>query len=302
MRLVTYRPSKSGVPTVGVLVDETVIPAANLLAHINEDPAEAASMTRFIQLPRQVLSAVDKASRDSSSVSFGVSLDTVRLEAPVPRPSKVIGLGYNYRALCQNEGVTPNTEPELFTKMPTSVTGPTDPVVVPRSIDKVDFEAELGVVIGRTCHNVSEEDALDFVAGYTVINDVTAKVIPRPPEAGSVVLALKGVDTFAPSGPCLLTSDEVSDPQNLQLLCRVNGVEKQNFNSSDMVHTVAQTIAYISERITLEPGDLLSTGTSLGIGIIQKPPVFLQDGDIVECEIPGIGTIRNEFVLLSARA
>lgn len=302
MKLVTYRPGVSGAPAVGVLVEDRVLSAANLLAAVGEDPAAAATMERFIQLPRSVQSKVAEASAKPDRPEAGDRLAEVRLEAPVMRPSKIIGLGYNYRALCENEGVTPGDEPELFVKMPTSVTGPNDPVVVPRSIDKVDFEAELGVVIGTTCRNVGVEDALRYVAGYTVVNDVTAKIIPRPPEAGSVVLALKGPDTFCPAGPCLLTADEVPDPQDLRLTCRVNGEMRQDFHSSDMVRTIAEIIAYIAERITLEPGDMLSTGTSLGIGIIQKPPVFLEDGDVVECGIDGIGTIRNEFILQHARA
>lgn len=299
MKLVTYRPNGSGAPTVGVLVADRIVPAAHALAAIGEDPAHAATMERFIQLPRATQASAAKAA--STAGVYGDALANARLEAPVMRPSKIIGLGYNYRALCENEGVTPGAHPELFVKMPTSVVGASDPVVVPPVIDKVDFEAELGVVIGRTCRAVAASEALDYVAGYTVINDVTAKIIPRPPESGSVVLGLKGVDTFCPTGPCLVTTDDIPDPQNLTIRCRVNGIEKQNFHSSDMVHTVAEVIAYVSERITLEPGDMFTTGTSLGIGIIQKPPVFLDDGDVVECEIDGIGVIRNEFILRHVR-
>lgn len=301
MRLVTYRPHTSASPAVGILRGDGVMNAAHLLVRIGEDPAHANSMERFIQLPRDTLARLGEASTSRTDGGELIGLTGVRLEAPIMRPSKVIGLGYNYRALCQNEGVSPGPEPELFVKMPTSVTGPHDPVVVPSVIDKVDFEAELAVVIGRRCKDVTAAKALAFVAGYTVMNDVTAKIIPRPPESGSVVLALKGVDTFAPIGPAILTADEVADPQNLQIMCRVNGVERQNFNSSDMVHSVAEIIEYISARITLEPGDLITTGTSLGIGIIEKPPVFLHDGDVVECEIAGIGTIRNEFILRRVR-
>lgn len=299
MKLVTYRPNGSGAPTVGVLAGGRIVPATHALVAAGEDPAHAATMERFIQLPRaaQAKAAAAAASKDI----YSDTLETARLEAPILRPSKIIGLGYNYRALCTNEGVTPGAHPELFVKMPTSVVGATDPVVVPAVIDKVDFEAELGVVIGRTCHAVTPEEALEYVAGYTVINDVTAKIIPRPPESGSVVLALKGVDTFCPTGPCLVTPDEIPNPQDLTIRCRVNGVEKQNFNSSDMVHSIAEIISYVSARMTLEPGDMFSTGTSLGIGIIQKPPVFIEDGDVVECEVDGIGVIRNEFILRHVR-
>ena len=301
MKLVTYRPYLSGAPTVGVLEGDDVVNAAALLAQLGEDPAPANSMEGFLQLPKATLRRVGEAAGKAAGGDHSLPLANVRLEAPIMRPSKIIGLGYNYHALCENEGVTPGEHPELFVKMPTSITGPNDPVVVPKVIDKVDFEAELTVVIGQRCSQVSEAEALDYVGGYTVMNDVTAKILPRPPESGSVVLALKGVDTFAPIGPAILVADESADPQDMQIKCRVNGVQKQDFNSSDMVHTVAQIIEYISARITLEPGDLITTGTSLGIGIIEKPPVFLEDGDVVECEVEGIGTISNEFVLRHVR-
>lgn len=301
MKLVTYRPYVSGAPTVGVLEGDDVVNAAALLAQLGEDPAPANSMEGFLQLPKATLRRVGEAAGKAAGGDHSLPLANVRLEAPIMRPSKIIGLGYNYHALCENEGVTPGEHPELFVKMPTSITGPNDPVVVPKVIDKVDFEAELTVVIGQRCSQVSEAEALDYVGGYTVMNDVTAKILPRPPESGSVVLALKGVDTFAPIGPAILVADESVDPQDMQIKCRVNGVQKQDFNSSDMVHTVAQIIEYISARITLEPGDLITTGTSLGIGIIEKPPVFLEDGDVVECEVEGIGTISNEFVLRHVR-
>lgn len=301
MKLVTYRPYVSGAPTVGVLEGDDVVNAAALLAQLGEDPAPANSMEGFLQLPKATLRRVGEAAGKAAGGDHSLPLANVRLEAPIMRPSKIIGLGYNYHALCENEGVTPGEHPELFVKMPTSITGPNDPVVVPKVIDKVDFEAELTVVIGQRCCQVSEAEALDYVGGYTVMNDVTAKILPRPPESGSVVLALKGVDTFAPIGPAILVADESVDPQDMQIKCRVNGVQKQDFNSSDMVHTVAQIIEYISARITLEPGDLITTGTSLGIGIIEKPPVFLEDGDVVECEVEGIGTISNEFVLRHVR-
>lgn len=293
MKLVTYEISGQVSPQVGVLTGDRLTPAANLLAAAGEDSAPASAMVRFIALDRSILDKVAQAARTTATGSL--SINDVRLLAPVPRPGKVIGLGYNYYALCRNENVSTTREPELFAKLPTSVTGPFDPVIVPRSVDKVDFEAELGVVMGRTCKAATPDTALSFVAGYTVINDVTAKIIPRPPESGSVVLGLKGIDTFAPCGPCLVTTDEIPDPQALRVLCRVNGEGRQDYSTSDMIHSVAALIVFISERITLEPGDLISTGTSLGIGIIQKPPVFLNHNDEVECEIRGIGSIRNRF-------
>jgi 2-keto-4-pentenoate hydratase/2-oxohepta-3-ene-1,7-dioic acid hydratase in catechol pathway len=293
-------PEEEG-PQVGILVGQRVLPVIDLLETVGGDSTKGWSMIEFFKLSRATQQALQGAAEEAAAERRGYELASVRLMAPVPRPSKIIGMGYNYKALCKNEGVTPGPEPELFTKLPLSVVGPYDPVQVPKVIDKVDFEAELGVVIGRFCRDVSVKDALDYVAGYTCINDVTAKIIPRPPEAGSIILALKGCDTFAPTGPCLVTTDEIKDPQKLNLLCRVNGKEMQNFNTSDMVRTVAELISYISQRITLEPGDLLSTGTSLGIGIIKKPPVFLEDHDVVEVEIEKIGTISNAFAIPGLR-
>ena len=200
MKLVTYRPYVSGAPTVGVLEGDDVVNAAALLAQLGEDPAPANSMEGFLQLPKATLRRVGEAAGKAAGGDHSLPLANVRLEAPIMRPSKIIGLGYNYHALCENEGVTPGEHPELFVKMPTSITGPNDPVVVPKVIDKVDFEAELTVVIGQRCSQVSEAEALDYVGGYTVMNDVTAKILPRPPESGSVVLALKGVDTMSSVG------------------------------------------------------------------------------------------------------
>jgi 2-keto-4-pentenoate hydratase/2-oxohepta-3-ene-1,7-dioic acid hydratase in catechol pathway len=301
MKLVTCLVGEQSAPQVGLVLDSRVLMTRELLTAAEVDPASGSSMVDFIQLPQATLKQVLRSGLEAAAQKHGYPLSSVRLLAPIPRPGKIIGLGYNYRALCEHEGVTPREEPELFTKLPTSVIGPFDRVTVPRVIDKVDFEAELGVVIGRYCRDVSVSEALEYVAGYTVVNDVTAKIIPRPPEAGSVVLALKGCDSFAPTGPCLVTRDEIPDPQNINILCRVNGEERQNFNTSNMVRTVAEVIAYISERITLEPGDILSTGTSLGIGIVQKPPVFLKNLDVVEIEIRGIGTICNTFMIPALR-
>ncbi len=210
-------------------------------------------------------------------------------------PAVFLGLGYNYRALALHEGVPLNKHPEVFAKLPGCAIGHDEPILVPRVIDKVDFEAELGVVIGRTARRVKARDALAFVGGYTACNDLTAKIIPRPPEAGSVIVPLKCVDTFGPLGPTLIPARLVPDPQKLTMLCRVNGVEKQRFETADMVHTVAEAIEYITARITLNPGDVITTGTSLGIGIIKKPPEFLAEGDVVEVQIEGYPALRNRI-------
>ena len=208
-------------------------------------------------------------------------------------PQVFLGLGYNYKELATHEGLPFNKHPEVFAKMPGCAVGHDHPIRVPRVIDKIDFEAELGVVIGRTARRVQAKNALKYVGGYTAVNDVTAKIIPRPVESGSIIIPLKAADSFGPMGPTLIPAKEIPDPQKLTLLCRVNGVEKQRFSTSDMVHTVAEVIEYITARITLNPGDVITTGTTLGIGILKKPPEFLKEGDVVEVQIEGYPALRN---------
>jgi 2-keto-4-pentenoate hydratase/2-oxohepta-3-ene-1,7-dioic acid hydratase in catechol pathway len=222
-----------------------------------------------------------------------LSPDAVIFLAPTD-PRVFLGLGYNYKALATNEGLPFNKHPELFAKMPGCAIGHRQAVRVPRVIDKIDFEAELGVVIGRTARRVKASNAIDYVGGYTACNDLTAKLIPRPQESGSIIIPLKAADTFGPLGPVLITASGI-DPQNLTMLCRVNGVERQRFSSNDMVHSVAEVLEYVTARITLNPGDVITTGTSLGIGIIQKPPVFLQEGDVVEVQIEGYPALQNRI-------
>lgn len=240
--------------------------------------------------------ALDRArSYAEREIAAGRGVDESKVEFLSPTMPKVfLGLGYNYKALATNEGLPFNKHPELFAKMPGCAVGHGHPVRVPKVIDKIDFEAELGVVIGRTASRVKAKDALDYVGGYTACNDLTAKVIPRPPESGSIIVPLKAADTFGPMGPTLIPARGV-DPQNLTMICRVNGIERQRFPTSDMVHSVADVIEYITARITLNPGDVITTGTSLGIGIIQKPPVFLKEGDLVEVQIEGFPALRNRI-------
>jgi acylpyruvate hydrolase len=161
----------------------------------------------------------------------------------------------------------------------------------------LNCEAELGVVIGICARDLAPGTGMSAVAGWTIVNDVTAKILPRPKfEAETVVFPLKGRDAFAPVGDVLVTRGEVADPASLELVTRVNGEERQRFSPADMVHDVASVVEYLSGLVTLEPGDLIATGTSVGIGIIQDPLALLADGDVVECELAGYSRTRNEIV------
>lgn len=222
------------------------------------------------------------------------AVESVTLHAPVSQPSKVIGIGLNYIDHCREAGLDVPEHPVMFTKHSTSVTGPYDDVVCYRDIcQELDYEVELGVVIGKPAFRVSEAAALDHVFGYTTVNDVSARDLQlRAP--GQWDLG-KSLDTFCPYGPGIVTSDDIADPQALDVSLRVNGVEKQHSNTSNMVFGVANLISFLSQGITLLPGDLIATGTPFGVGLGMKPPVYLEDGDVCEAEVDGIGIIRNKI-------
>jgi 2,4-didehydro-3-deoxy-L-rhamnonate hydrolase len=219
-----------------------------------------------------------------------VPLTEVRLLAPVRRPGKVIGIGLNYRDHAAESGQPIPTAPILFPKFANSVIGPGEAIVIPPETEQPDYEAELGVVIGRTAYRVTEADALSYVAGYTCVNDVSARDLQF--ESSQWMLG-KAIDTFLPCGPWLVTADEIPDPQALGIRLTLNGEELQSSSTAQMVFGVAELVASLSRTMTLEPGDLIATGTPPGVGFARTPPVWLRDGDEVSVEIEGIGTLTN---------
>lgn len=230
--------------------------------------------------------AVKGASRE-------VTIDpaTVTLMAPVPRPGKVIAVGLNYFDHAREGGVEPPAEPMLFAKFPTSVVGPGAVIEWdPALTTSVDLEAELGVVIGRAARRVAEADALSYVLGYTCVNDVSARDLQK---ADKQFVRAKSLDTFCPMGPALVTRDEIPDPQRLAIRGIRNGVANQDSNTSEMIFGVARIVAFCSRAFTLEPGDVIATGTPAGVLVYQDPPERLRDGDVVTIEIEGIGSLTN---------
>ena len=219
-----------------------------------------------------------------------VRLDSLHLIAPVPRPGKIVCVGRNYVEHARERGFEAPPEPILFAKWANSVVGPAATVVVPPQTEQPDWEAELGVVIGRPCSRVSAERALEHVAGYTCLNDLSARDLQN---RVSQWTRGKAVDGFLPMGPWLVTADEVGDPQTLAVRCRVNGETMQDGHTSLMIWSVAELIAFVSETISLDPGDVIATGTPAGIGAGRTPQVFLRDGDLVEVEIERVGTLRT---------
>lgn len=227
---------------------------------------------------------------DLGSDGSAIPLERVHLLAPVPRPGKVICVGLNYRDHAAEVDMAPTSEPVLFAKFANSVIASGDTIVLPAESDQVDFEAELAVVIGRRARGVSEDGAMEYVAGYACANDVSARDLQF--RTGQWLLG-KAVDTFLPLGPWLVTPDEVGDPSQLEVSCTVNGRLMQHASTADMIFSIPQIVSYISQTITLEPGDVIATGTPPGVGFSRTPPVFLQDGDVVVVTVERVGTLKN---------
>jgi acylpyruvate hydrolase len=214
----------------------------------------------------------------------------VALNSPVLHPGKILAVGLNYAAHASEGGRKPPERPLIFSKNVTALIGPGDPIRLPRISDKVDYEAELAVVIGKQGRSIASINAYEHIAGYTIMNDVTARDLQR---SESQWARAKGLDTFAPCGPWLVTADEMTDPHSLDISLRVNGEARQRSNTSDLIFKIPSLIEFISEDLTLLPGDIISTGTPSGVGAYMTPPVFLKQGDTIEITIAGIGVLRN---------
>jgi len=231
----------------------------------------------------------DELASDALS-SKSIPVEDARLLAPIRRPGKIVCLGRNYVAHAEESGMPVPEEPIIFAKASSAVTGPGGPIVHHKICTRVDHEVELAVVIGDQCRYVRGEDALEKVLGYTVINDVTARDMQkRDIESRNPWFRSKSLDTFCPLGPWIVTSEEIPDPQRLSLECRVNGEVRQHGNTREMIFPVTQLIEFISAHMTLEPGDIIATGTPEGISPIRP-------GDVVECEVEGIGVLRNPVI------
>ncbi|HVG21416.1 MAG TPA: fumarylacetoacetate hydrolase family protein [Blastocatellia bacterium] len=217
-------------------------------------------------------------------------LSEIRLNHPVVAPGKILAVGLNYAAHAAEQNAKPPETPLIFSKNVTALIGHGDSIRLPRISDRIDYEAELALVIGKRARSVSADRALDHVAGYTIMNDVTARDLQSRERQWA---RAKGLDTFAPCGPWLVTKDEIPDPHSLEIALRVNGEIRQRSNTNDLIFKVPQIIEFVSQDLTLMPGDIISTGTPSGVGIYRQPPVFLKAGDEIEIEVERIGTLRN---------
>ncbi len=320
MRIVTYR--HRGTPGTGLVAADGIVDLTRALAELyrRRDRSRASDLAAFTAPPGDVVrllegkeAALDDARAALEEIGprlaaepggcrheglfFGA--DEVTLGPPVPNPGKVACMWVNYLAHGKEVAVdTPKTDPVFFSKFPNVVIGPGQPIVLPRVSTQVDYEAELALVIGRGTKDVPEERALEHVAGYTILNDVSARDFNLDRVVGAVApyIVQKTFDTFAPMGPCLVTADEVPDPQRLPIRLWIGDDLLQDGNTDRMVFKIPQIISYLSRVVTLHPGDVISTGTPPGSGHWRKPPRYLRPGDRVRIEVGNLGVLENPVV------
>ena len=258
------------------------------------DPGLPTSVKHLLAAGPAVRAAAAEAAKSSRAVKHPAG--SVKLLPPVPDPGKILCVGLNYRDHAIEGGKAIPTEPVLFGKFPNTLIGPGDPISLPKVAQKVDYEAELVIVIGkRGRHIPNDKTAFEHVGGYTCGHDVSARDWQFRGEEKQWIIG-KTFDTFAPTGPVVVTADELTDPHTLQVQLRLNGQTLQNSNTKEFIFGVPHLLWFLSQVVTLEPGDLIFTGTPPGVGIARKPPVLLKPGDIAEVEIEGIGVLRNPVV------
>ena len=279
MRLVTFAPP-GGAPRLGALVEDAVIDLTPVAAGM-------------IELLRAGAAGLERARRALVSPAPATRHDVraVSLLAPVPDPGKILGIGRNYGAHAAEGGLAAQEKPRIFVKLASAVIGTGAPIPKPAAVTKLDYETELAVVIGRRARGVRESEALAYVGGYTILNDVSARELQfdvSPPQTSFA----KSMDGFCPMGPCLATPDEL-DVGGIRLRGWVNGELVQDGSTHELIFPVPYLIAYLSSYLALEPGDVIATGTPAGVGAFRKPPRYLAPGDVVRMEIEGIGVLEN---------
>jgi 2-keto-4-pentenoate hydratase/2-oxohepta-3-ene-1,7-dioic acid hydratase in catechol pathway len=299
MRLLTFTTKDEA--RIGALVNENKVVdlnrAAVALLGLSGGTPLGADMREFlaageeaIATAQQVLARVDElfASRAEGTV---FDLDAVTLRAPISNPQKIIAVGLNYQDHCEENDLEPPEHPILFAKLPSAIIGLDEPIVWPPEVtDQVDYEVEFAFVVGRKARCVSVEEAVDYVFGYTVLNDVSARDLQF---ADGQWVRAKSLDTFCPIGPYLVSKDEFPFPPQLDVSCKVNGRELQRSNTRHLIFGVAELLSFVSQACTLYPGDIISTGTPGGVGYYQEPQLFLKPGDTVTAEIEGLGRLTN---------
>jgi 2-keto-4-pentenoate hydratase/2-oxohepta-3-ene-1,7-dioic acid hydratase in catechol pathway len=281
MKLVTF--THGGNRRIGAVADDGVVDFAKAAPGLPQD------MLAFLEAGRPALSAAHAALEGAARIP----LAEVRLEAPIARPPKFLAVGLNYADHVAESGQETPKIPMIFNKQSTCVVGPHDPFHLPRASHVLDYEGELGFVVGRRCRHVSREDAADAIAGYLVVNDVSVRDWQLRVPTWTMG---KSFDTHGPIGPWIVTTDELPDPHQSRLRTWVNGELRQESNTKELIFDCFALVEHLSTAFTLEPGDIIATGTPGGVGIAAKPPKLLVAGDVVKIEIDGIGAIENRVI------
>lgn len=280
MKLIRF--GEAGKEKPGILVNENYYDASGFFYDYDEDFFAGGGL-------QQLSALVNENKLPATEIN--------RLGCPVKRPSKIVCIGLNYSDHAKETGATPPAEPVIFLKSTTAIIGPNDKVMIPRDSLKTDWEVELAVVIGKKASYVEESEAMEYVAGYVLHNDISEREFQL--ERGGTWDKGKGCDTFAPIGPWLVTKDEVADVHNLRLWLTLNGQTMQDGNTANLIFNVPHLVAYVSKFMTLLPGDIISTGTPAGVGLGMKPNVYLKSGDVMELGIDGLGTSTQTVVAFS---
>jgi 2-keto-4-pentenoate hydratase/2-oxohepta-3-ene-1,7-dioic acid hydratase in catechol pathway len=274
MRLVRYESDNEKM--VGVKLEDKVF------------PTRYCSMFEFIKDGEKALLEAKKAIENNKPV------EGFRLLTPVDHPGKVLCAGINYEShKTENPNAKFPKKPSFFAKLTSSIVGPDDEIVIPPGVNQVDYEVELAFVVGKKANNVTRDNALDYIFGYTVLNDVSARALQFELQHETIG---KGIDTFCPIGPAIVTTDEIPDPSQLHVSSYVNGEKRQSSPTSDMLFDIPTLMESLTSKVTLFPGDVISTGTPAGIGLFRNPQSFLEPGDIVEVEVDKIGRLKNLVV------
>ncbi|MEJ5253598.1 MAG: fumarylacetoacetate hydrolase family protein [Chthonomonadetes bacterium] len=300
MKLISYR--RDGQEGIGAVVGNRVVDLNAGLSLIGRSGTLAHDMVHLLEqgesargTAEQLVEAYRRALEENPAQAHAVSCSLAEITylPPVTRPQKILAIGANYREHCAESGMPIPQKPIVFVKVTSALTAHGEAIVYPRITQELDYEGELAVVIGRRARRVSEEEAMHYVAGYTIMNDVSARDLQRTEGQWS---RAKGCDTFAPCGPWLVTADEIADPHNLRIETFVNGEVRQQASTGDMIFAIPKLIAHIAAGITLLPGDIITTGTPAGVGVYRQPKGLLQPGDEVVIRIEGIGELRNHVV------
>ena len=280
MKLIRY--GQPGKEKTGVIIDDVWFDTSSFGEDYNEKFFENNGLQRL-----------EKFVKDNKN-TLDVINQQVRLSSPLARPSKLVCIGLNYAKHAKETNAAIPSEPIIFFKSTTSIIGPNDEVMLPKDSEKTDWEVELALVIGKKASYVSKDEAMDYVAGYVLHNDISERAFQL--ERGGQWAKGKGCDTFAPLGPWLVTKDEIENPNNLRLWLKVNDKMMQDGNTDDFIFDVAYVVSYLSQFMTLLPGDVISTGTPHGVGLGFKPPIYLKVGDVMELGIEGLGTSKQTVI------